>query len=64
MLRQVREHDGLTQMELATRLQSTQSTIARWETGEHEMTISTLNRISEALGICVKLSFGRVGSGS
>lgn len=59
LFRQVREDNGLTQMELAARMASTQSTVARWETGEHEMTISTLHRISAALGICVKLSIGR-----
>jgi predicted transcriptional regulator len=62
LFRQVREDDGLTQLDLAVRLESTQSTVARWEAGEHEMTLSTLNRISDALGICIRLSVGQAGT--
>ena len=61
LFRRVREDAGLTQQDLAVRLESTQSTVARWEAGEHEMTLATINRISDALGICVNISVGQAG---
>lgn len=53
MLRSTRERLGLTQHELACRLGRTQSMVARWESGDHEITLATLARLAE--GLCCDL---------
>ena len=42
---------GLTQLQLAERLGTTQSAIARMENGTSTPTVETLRRLAEALGI-------------
>jgi transcriptional regulator with XRE-family HTH domain len=37
---------------------STQSVVARWETGDHEITMKTLTRIADALGVELVLRYG------
>lgn len=59
LIRRAREELGLTQFELAERMDSTQSTIARWEGGEHEITMKTSSRIAEALGAELVVRFGK-----
>ena len=61
MVRSARESCGLTQRELALRMGSTQSTVARWETGEHQLTLATLDRIANALGVAMQVHFGPPG---
>ena len=61
MVRGARESCGFTQRELAVRMGSTQSTVARWETGEHQFTLATLDRIATALGVELRVHFGRPG---
>lgn len=61
MVRTARESCGLTQHELAIRMGSTQSTVARWETGSHQLTLATLDRIANALGVTMQVHFGPVG---
>jgi len=39
---------GLSQQELAERLQTTQSVVARLESGTHAPSVSTLKRVAEA----------------
>ena len=51
----------VTQRELAVRMGSTQSMVARWETGEHQLTLATLDRIATALGVQLRVHFGRPG---
>jgi transcriptional regulator with XRE-family HTH domain len=58
MVRAARESRGLTQHELALRMGSTQSTVARWETGSHQLTLATLERIATALGVTLQVHFG------
>lgn len=58
MLRLCREVQGLTQQQLGVRMKSTQSTVARWESGDHEITMGTLTRIADALGVVFTVSFG------
>lgn len=58
MVRLNRESQGLTQHQLATRMGSTQSVVARWERGEHEITMANLARIADALGVVLTLRFG------
>jgi transcriptional regulator with XRE-family HTH domain len=62
MVRSARESCGLTQHELALRMGSTQSTVARWETGAHQLTLATLDRIATALGVAMHVHFGPTGS--
>jgi len=62
MVRGARESCGLTQRELAVRMGSTQSTVARWETGEHQLTLATLDRIATALGVQLRVHFGQGGT--
>jgi transcriptional regulator with XRE-family HTH domain len=61
MVRSARESRGLTQHELAIRMGSTQSTVARWETGSHQLTLATLDRIANALGVAMQVRFGPSG---
>jgi DNA-binding XRE family transcriptional regulator len=46
----LRESAGLTQSELAKRLKTTQSAVARIETGKQNVSTDTLKKISKALG--------------
>lgn len=61
MVRLNREKQGLTQHQLATRMASTQSIVARWESGEHEITMANLARIAYALGVVFTVRFGCKG---
>lgn len=48
-LRAVRERAGITQAELADRLSTTQSAIARFEAGQQRLNLATIRRVAEAL---------------
>jgi transcriptional regulator with XRE-family HTH domain len=50
---QLRADLGLTQQELASRAGTTQSVVARAESGRHSFQISLLNRVAAAGGIIV-----------
>lgn len=52
-----RRHAGLTQEELAQRMDAKQALIARLESGAQNITIKTLARITEATGTQLKISF-------
>lgn len=58
LVRLNREFQGLTQHQLATRMGSTQSVIARWESGEHDITMANLSKLAEALGVEFIIRFG------
>jgi transcriptional regulator with XRE-family HTH domain len=53
----VRQNAGLTQKELADRMQATQSVVARLEGGTPNTTLKTLQRVAEATGTHLKISF-------
>jgi len=55
----VRGELGLTQTEFATRLGTTQSVVARLESGRHGIQVSLLNRIAEAFGLEWDPTFAR-----
>lgn len=59
-IRQLRESHGLSQRDLAERVGTTQSAIARLEAGKISPTLPTLDRIAVALGaeLLVTLSPG------
>ncbi|MGC4049329.1 MAG: helix-turn-helix transcriptional regulator [Paludibaculum sp.] len=50
---------GLTQAELATRMATTQSVVARLESGRSRPSTQTLERLAEATGTRLRISFER-----
>lgn len=50
-LRNLRISRGLTQMELAEGMQTTQSSITSWETGRREPDFATIRRIAEYFNV-------------
>lgn len=56
-VRDLREAHGLSQRELAERMRTTQSVIARLEAGGSKPTISTLERVAKALGTSIDIRF-------
>ena len=59
LIREVREIAGLSQRELADRLDSAQSVISRWERGGDTPRVDTLARIFQACGFEADLVFRR-----
>ncbi len=55
LLRQAREQAGITQQELAQRLGCTQPAISQAEAGGASLSVSTLQRILDALGFDLEL---------
>lgn len=53
----LREKRGLSQRELAERLGTTQSAVARLEAGNVSPTLPTLDKVAEALGVELVVSF-------
>jgi len=53
----LREKRGLSQRELAERLGTTQSAVARLEAGNVSPSLPTLDKIAEALGVELVVSF-------
>jgi transcriptional regulator with XRE-family HTH domain len=51
VVKRMRSAAGVSQTELAVRLGTTQSAVARWETGEVSPRLNTLERIAEACGL-------------
>ena len=51
LIRQARKRAGLTQAELAANAGTTQSAIARWESGGSCPSLETLQRVVEACGL-------------
>lgn len=56
-IRRLREVRGLSQRELAERVGTTQSAIARLEAGNISPSLPTLDRIADALGVELTVSF-------
>jgi len=52
-----RTQAGLTQAQLAKRMQTTQAAVARFEGGRIHPSISTLKKIAQAIGTRLKISF-------
>lgn len=52
-----RSHAGLTQAELAERMGTTQSAVARLESGKVRPSTSTLEKVAKATGTRLKVSF-------
>ena len=54
---QARAESGLTQEDLAERMGTTQSTVARWESGKALPSCRTLMRLAEATGTRFRAQF-------
>ncbi|GAB33270.1 helix-turn-helix domain-containing protein [Gordonia otitidis] len=59
LIRSAREAQGLTQSELARRMESSQSVIARWEAGDKAIAMVNLSRLAVALDITIAVRFGK-----
>jgi transcriptional regulator with XRE-family HTH domain len=60
LLRTARLETGLTQAQLAERLGTTQSAIARWESGQVSPRVRTLERLLEGLGYELEIGSRRM----
>lgn len=58
IIRDARRRAGLTQDQLARRLGTSQSAIARWESGAVSPTLETLSRVVEACGLSLTIILG------
>jgi DNA-binding XRE family transcriptional regulator len=61
VLRQARETAGLTQEEVARRLNTTKSAISRIENHADDVRLSTLKRYADAVGANLQIRLGRAG---
>lgn len=52
-LKELRKKKGLTQLRLAIELNTTQNTISRYETGEHEPGIAELLKLADYFNVSV-----------
>jgi transcriptional regulator with XRE-family HTH domain len=55
LIREARRRAGLSQRELADRVGTTQSAIARWETGRSAPSLASLERLVRACGLELRL---------
>ena len=60
---EARSHAGLTQQQLAKRMSTTQSVIARLESGRIRPSTQTLERLALATGTRLRISFEPEGPG-
>ena len=58
-LQELRKKKGITQLRLATELNTTQNTINRYETGEHEPGIAELIKLADYFNVSVDYLIGR-----
>ena len=56
-VRELREAKGLSQRQLAERMRTTQSVVARLEAGGSKPSLSTLERVASALGTSIDIHF-------
>ena len=58
-LKELRKKKGISQLRLATELNTTQNTISRYETGEREPGIDELVKIADYFNVSVDFLIGR-----
>ena len=58
-LKELRKKKGISQLRLATELNTTQNTISRYETGEREPGIDELIKIADYFHVSVDYLIGR-----
>jgi transcriptional regulator with XRE-family HTH domain len=59
LLRTLREEAGLTQVEVATRLDEPQSFVSKYESGERRLDVIELHHVATALGASVRVVLER-----
>lgn len=64
LLIRTRAGAGLTQAELAEKIQTTQSAVARFESGRVNLSTKTLKKIADATGTKLRISFEAAGENS
>jgi ribosome-binding protein aMBF1 (putative translation factor) len=57
MIKEAREKAGISQSELARRMEVHQSSVVRLEKGSHAITETTLRKVAEALGLELVVKF-------
>lgn len=57
LIRETRKTKSITQRELAEKLGVGETTVNRYESGEQNLTIETLQKIADALGVDVTTFF-------
>ena len=57
LIRETRKRKGLTQEDLGRRLNVSRVVISDYETGGQNLTLDTLDKVVEALGVNLKVSF-------
>lgn len=60
LLRELRQEAGLTQVELAGRLDVPQSFISKYETGERRLDVVELRHVAEAIGTTLEAVIARL----
>ena len=63
VVREARRRAGLTQQQLADRLDTSQSVIARWESGKAQPSLENLERVVGACGFELRLGIGEADPG-
>lgn len=58
-LKELRKKKGISQLRLATELNTTQNTISRYETGEREPGVDELIKIADYFNVSVDYLIGR-----
>lgn len=58
---QIRAKSGMTQAQVAARMDTTQTAIARLESGRQSPTMQTLQNFARANGFCLEIGFVRSG---
>jgi transcriptional regulator with XRE-family HTH domain len=62
LLRQLREEAGLTQVEVAARLDEPQSFVSKYESGERRLDVIELGQVAEVLGVSTRTVLDRFES--
>ena len=55
LLRTARKSKGLTQKEMGERVGITESAYSRYESGKQNLTLDTLQKVAEAMGVSVRI---------
>ncbi|GAB4035472.1 helix-turn-helix domain-containing protein [Spirosoma jeollabukense] len=57
LIRETRKAKGLTQKELGKKIGVAEATLSRFENGNQNLTLETLHRLSNALGVNLSVTF-------
>lgn len=63
LLRQLREEAGLTQAQVAERLDEPQSFVSKYEAGERRLDVIELRQVAKALGASLQVIVARLEAG-